>query len=248
AIALAAAFGRAQDLVYIETPALDGLPHGPDDDPLNLWTTLLNQMSSRKGLHVLVCVPTLLAPGTPRMLQAVRDAALHDALESVRQQMGDRFAFFSPGTGAGRALRLATTSVIVDDALAITGTTHLWRRGLTFDSSLAAAVFDERVVEGRPQEVRAFRIQLVADRLGIPASRVPADAGELVRAVRLFDDRGSVRLSATPITPPATAPTTDDQATWNPDGSRSDVNAATLVAKLLAAIALTDTDHAIVEG
>lgn len=80
----------------------------------------------------------------------------------------DRLAVFSPGAGAGRAIRFASMSVVVDDAFALTGTTHLSRRGLRWDSSLEASVFDERLVDGRPQDVRGFRIQLVGDRLGVP--------------------------------------------------------------------------------
>jgi hypothetical protein len=36
---------------------------------------------------------------------------------------------------------------------------------------------------------------LIADRLGLPVTRVPDDAAELVRAARVFDLGGSVRLS-----------------------------------------------------
>jgi hypothetical protein len=248
AVALAAAFARAQDLVYIETPALDNLPYGSGGDQVNLWSQLIARLGQRKGLQVVVCVPTLLAPGAPRMLQGVRDTALLDALDAMRAAAPDRLAAFSPGAGAGRALRLATTTVIVDDAFALTGTTHLWRRGLTYDSSLAAAVFDERLVDGRPQEVRNFRIRLLADRLGLPVPRVPDDAAELVRAVRQFDHRGSVRLSATAIARPETLPTADDQNTWNPDGTRTDLTLSAIAALFAAAVALTDVDHAIVEG
>lgn len=248
AVALAAAFARAQDLVYIETPALDNLSYGSDPDQVNLWSQLIARVGQRKGLQVVVCVPTLLAPGTPRMLQGVRDAALLGALDAMRAAAPDRFAAFSPGAGAGRALRLATTTVVVDDAFALTGTTHLWRRGLTYDSSLAAAVFDERVVDGRPQEVRNFRIRLLADRLGLPVTRVPDDAAELVRAIRQFDERGSVRLSATAIQRPDPLPTDEDQNTWNPDGARSDLTLAAIAALFAAAVALTDVDHAIIEA
>jgi hypothetical protein len=110
---------------------------------------------------------------------------------------------------------------------AVTGTTHLWRRGLTFDSSLAAAVCDERLVEGRPQEIRGFRRQLLADRLGVPTSRLPDDPDELVRAIRQLDEtapaddfgtRPSQRLSAIPIIAPDPTPTETDIDTWDPDG------------------------------
>lgn len=248
AISLVAAFARAQDLVYIETPALDNLVHGPSGDTANLWQALITRMGQRRGLRLVVCVPTLLLPGAPEMLQSVRNAALIDALDAMRTAAGDRVAVFSPGAGAGRAVRLATTTVVVNDVLAITGTTHLWRRGLTWDSSLAAAVFDERVTDGRSSEVRNFRIQLLADRLGLPNTRVPLDAADLVRAIRDFDERGSVRRSATAIVKPETPVTAGDQGIWNPDGTESDLTFTDIVTRFAAAVALTDTEHAIVEG
>jgi hypothetical protein len=248
ATSLAAAFARAQDLIYIETPALDNLTHGPSGDTANLWQALITRMGQRRGLRLVVCVPTLLLPGVPEMLQSVRNSALIDALDAMRAAAGDRVAVFSPGAGAGRAVRLATTTVVVDDVLAITGTTHLWRRGLTWDSSLAAAVFDERVTDGRSSEVRAFRLQLLADRLGLPSTRIPLDAAELVRAIRDFDERGSVRRSATAIIKPETPVTTGDQDTWNPDGTESDLTFTDIATRFAAAVALTDTEHAIVEG
>jgi hypothetical protein len=178
----------------------------------------------RRGLRVVLCVPTLLAPGTPKRLQGIRDECLMVALAALRAVATDRVAVFSPGADTGRAMRFASTSVVVDDAFALTGTTHLWRRGLSWDSSLAASVFDERLVDGRPQDVRAFRLQLVADRLGIPVARVPADASELVKAIRDLDARGAERLSASPITRPAPKPANADIDIWNPDGSKTDIS------------------------
>jgi len=146
-------------------------------------------------------------------------------------------------------IRFASTSVIIDDAFALTGTTHLWRRGLSWDSSLAAAVFDERLTDGRPQDVRGFRIQLMADRLGLPATRVPDDPAELVSAIRALDERGSDRLSARPILRPEPPPPPNaDIDTWNPDGTASGLSLSSIATLFAAAVALTDTDHAIVEG
>src|SRR5262249_41650163 len=64
--ALLAALDRAQDLVYIETPALDNVAIDSGGENLQLWQRLVNRMATRRGLRVVVCVPTLLAPGTPR--------------------------------------------------------------------------------------------------------------------------------------------------------------------------------------
>ncbi len=246
--ALLAAIDRAQDFIYIETPGVDNLTIDSGGENLQIWQRLLNRMNSRKGLRVALCVPTKLAPGTPQMLQDVRNHCLMDAVSAIRNAHADRFALFAPGVGAGRALRLASTSVIVDDAIALTGTTHLTRRGLSWDSSLAAAVFDEQITDGRPTDVRSFRIQLMSDRLGIPTTRLPADPAELVKAIRDLDTRGSNKLSVTPIVRPATTPANGDIDIWNPDGSKSGLSLASIATLFASAVALTDTDHAVIDG
>lgn len=246
--ALLAAIARAQDFVYLETPAIDLLAIDPSGENRQLWQSLINRMAVRPGLRVALCVPSLLLPGTPKRLQEIRDHGLLAAITAMRAAAADRFALFSPGAGGGRAIRFASTSVIVDDAFALTGTTHLWRRGLTWDSSLAASVFDERLVDGRPQDVRGFRIQLMADRLGIPATTLPDDPAELVKAIRALDDRGSDKLSALTIAPPTPPPPNADIDTWNPDGTKAGLDLTSIATLFAGAVALTDTDHAIVEG
>jgi hypothetical protein len=246
--ALVAAIGRAQDLVYIETPAVDDLAIESVGENVRLWQLLLGRLATRKGLCVILCVPSLGGRGSPKAFQAVRDHCLLGAVEAIRAAAGDRFALFAPGAGGGREIRFASTSVVVDDAFVLTGTTHLSRRGLSWDSSLAASVFDERLVDGRPQDLRSFRIQLLADRLGIPVPRVPDDPAELVKAIRDFDAGGSSRLAARPIVRPDPAPANADIDTWNPDGSKTNLDLAAIAAAFASAIALTTVDHAIVEG
>ncbi|WAS94933.1 hypothetical protein [Nannocystis punicea] len=247
--ALLAAIDRAQDFIYLETPAVDDEILDPDGEAVHWWQRLIDRMTlARRGLRLILCVPTLLGPGTPKRLQEVRNHCLLTAVDRLRGLAPDRVAVFSPGAGADRSVRFASTSVVIDDAFALTGTTHLWRRGLTWDSSLAAAVFDERVIDGRPQDVRAFRIQLLADRLGIPTTRVPEDAAELVRAIRDFDARGSNRLSVTPIVRPTETPTQTEIDAWNADGAKPGLNVADLATLLQQYLVFTDVDHAIVEG
>ena len=245
---LLAAIDRAQDFIYLETPGVDDLAIDPSGENLRLWQRITSRMNMRRGLRVLLCVPTRLGLGTPKMLQAVRDHCLLDAVGAISNQHPDRFAVFSPGVGAGRPLHIGSTSVIVDDAYCVTGTTHLTRRGLTWDSSLAAAVFDERLTDGRPTDVLNFRIQLLADRLGLPTTRVPIDPAELVNAVREFDQRGSNKLSSIPIVRPTDTPATTDIDIWNPDGSTSGLTLSSVAALFASAIALTDTAHSVLEG
>lgn len=246
-ISLLAAIDRAQDFIYIETPGVDDLPIDASGENLRLWQRLLNRMTSRKGLQVLLCVPTRLGLGTPQKLQDVRDHCLLDAITTLRTSHANRFAVFCPGVGAGRSLHINSTSVIIDDAYCLTGTTHLTRRGLSWDSSLAAAVFDQQLTDGRPRDILNFRQQLLADRLGLPITRVPNDPAELVQAVRALDLRGSNKLAATPITRPATTPGSGDLDIWNPDGSKSGLSVASIATLFASALALTDTAHAVVD-
>jgi hypothetical protein len=242
AFALAAAIGRAEDFVYLETPALDMLKTGPTDDLVGVIEALFDRMHARPGLRVVICAPAQLAPGLPKGLTDVRDHGLLDAVNSqLRLVGGDRVAVFSPGAGVGRSLRMASTTVIVDDVFALTGTTHLWRRGLSFDSSLAAAVFDERLTDGRPQEIRRFRRALLAGRLGVPERLVPDDPAELVRAIQDFDLTGSFRLAfrrilmPEPILTGQPYPTDEDKEIWNPDGARANVTFDDVLAAFLRA-------------
>ncbi|WP_114907901.1 hypothetical protein [Ornithinimicrobium murale] len=220
ATALAARFAGAQDLVYLETPALDALPLGSGDDALDVLGALATRLTENPALQVLVCVPLKLVPGTPKKLGRIRDAGVLAGLRRLATAGGERVAAFTPVTGPGRSLHLDATSVVVDDAWALTGGTHLWRRGLSFDASLAVATFDERLDGGRPAEVVAFRRALVAGRLGLAPTLLPEDPAELVRAVRTLSNRGGgLRLAPEVIVPADQEPSELDTRVWNPDGS-----------------------------
>ncbi len=203
-----------------------------------MWQSLVDRVSANPVLRVLVCLPVRLSPGAPAKLQRVRDRGVRSALETMRAVAGDRLTVFTPTTGPGRSLHLDTTSVVVDDAWAMTGSTHLWRRGLGYDASLAVAVFDERLANGRPADVVAFRQALIAGRLGLPESLLPEDPVELVRAVRELSGRGGgLRLSPRTIDPPDPAPSDLDVEVWNPDGSvTSSFDATAWLAALAVAV------------
>ncbi|HEY7372272.1 MAG TPA: hypothetical protein VIF57_08950 [Polyangia bacterium] len=250
AFSLKDAFRRAQDLIYIETPAIGDRGHGPTGDRLALFDFLKQQLTEKPWLHLVVAVAAQMPPGLPKALIAVRDDEMFTLLDGLRKDpaLENRVAYFAPGAGAGRSLRLASTSVIVDDVFALTGTTHLWRRGLTFDSSLAAAVFDERLVDGRPQEIRRFRRALLAGRIGISETLVPDEPAELVRSIIDFDRTGSFRLASHAIrspdrlSPGVPYPTDSDRDVWNVDGTIADLSFADVVAFFLRATASTSPD------
>jgi hypothetical protein len=259
-----AAFSRAENFVYIETPALDNRDSGPTGtgaDLVNVWSTLIGQATIRRGLRIIVCLPLHMVPGTPQPIEDVRTAMMLDALDALRRSAGDdRFAVFYPSAASGRSLRICSTTVIVDDAYALTGTTHLWRRGLSFDSSLAVAVFDDRLEDGRPKEVRAFRRRLLAGRLGIPLAQLPDDPAEMVKAINQLVQRGSSRITATlpgqpgPFTPEGEAtvldyptsadsgPSASDRDTWNPNGFDSAITFDNLWEKLRRTTAKNSVD------
>jgi hypothetical protein len=264
AFSINAAFSRAENFVYIETPALDNRDSGPTGtsaDPINIWSTLIGQATIRRGLCIIVCAPLHMVPGTPQPIEDVRTAMMLDALDALRRSVGDdRLAVFYPSAATGRSLRICSTTVIVDDAYALTGTTHLWRRGLSFDSSLSVAVFDDRLEDGRPKEVRTFRRRLMAGRLGIPLSQLPDDPGEMVKGINLLVLRGSSRVTVTlpgqpgPFTPEGEAtvldyptsadngPSASDRDTWNPNGFDSAITFDNLWDKLRRTTAKNSVD------
>jgi hypothetical protein len=221
ATSLDAAFGRAEDLVYVETPAIDTLPFGAEDDSINPVQTLVDRLADRPALHVVLCLPRRSPPGWPAKLGRVRDALAQQAIAALEAAGPGRVGVFHPAAGRDRALDLASTAVVVDDAYAIVGTSHLWRRGLSFDGGLAGAVFDDRLTLGRPTAVRAFRLALLAQRLGSTAANLPIDPAEIVAAVRELAEPGAGfgRATTEPITTPDPVPNAIDFDLWNRDGS-----------------------------
>ncbi len=192
-----------------------------------MWDALKNRMDAVPSLRVILCIPVAPFPGSPNDMTRVRNGKLLEAIQNLQAGTGSagvalrsqRAVFFSPSAGPRRNLRIAATTVIVDDVYALTGTTHLWRRGLTFDSSLAVVLFDESLSRGRSREIRRFRRALLAGRLGILTTLVPDDPAELVRAIQMLNARGSIRLTTDTIQTPDPAVTPTDNDIWNRDGS-----------------------------
>ncbi len=223
------ALGRAEHFVYIETPAADHLDIEGED--LSVWSALIDRMGTRPSLRALVCFPVHLMPGTPLRLEQVRNKLIADL------PLADgRIQLMSVNAGAGRSLRQSSTTVIVDDAFAMTGTAHLWRRGMTFDSSISVAVFDEELDRGRPREIRAFRRSLIAGRLGLKPSQLPEDPDELLLGIRQLSKRGGGhRLAVERIVTRELEPTKDDPTVWNRDG-RAGENLADWINELFTLI------------
>ena len=216
ATAALAAIGRAEDLVYVETPALDALTAAGGID---LVAALTARLGVRPGLCVVLIVPERFLPDETAKIETVRKGTVGAARKALESAAPGRVALAAPHAGPGRALHLASTTIVVDDAILLTGAAHLWRRGLTFDSSLAAGLFDETVTAGRPAAVRAARLQLMANALALPLALVPEDAVEAVQALRALDAAGGKGRVAAGAYPPADDPTSPtDHEIWNPDG------------------------------
>jgi len=230
ASALVDAIGRAEDFIWIETPGLDTLQVDPDGGGPSVFTALAARLQANRNLGVVLCVPATPRASVPDMLEAIRTTLTARAVATLRADAGspgvgdriaDRVVLFSPSAGPGRGLRIATTTVVIDDAWALTGTTHLTRRGLSWDSSLAVSVFDEALTAGRPTDIVGFRSALVAQRLGIPANQVPRTGRGLVRLVQALQSSGGQgRLARFPAPDPTIQATDVLQHVWNPDGSR----------------------------
>jgi len=161
-------------------------------------------------------------------LERVRNDLLAQVLASLSGGGRDaRIAHFQPSAGPGRSLRLATTTVVVDDCYVVSGTTHLWRRGLSFDSSYAVALTDDQFVDGRSHEIHQFRLEVLAGRLGLLTAQLPQDSQELVGAIKTLVKRGGLgRLAVGAIErrDPVEVTTNDpevitEEEVWNPDGS-----------------------------
>ncbi len=217
ATALLAAIERAEDFVYVETPAIDAL--SAENGDIDLVGAIKARWTDRPGLRVLLCVPEKYLPKQTAKLEEIRKAGVAAALHSLQADAPDRVVLFSPIAGPGRPTSSAATTIVVDDALLLTGTAHLWRRGLTFDSAVSVGLFDDAVTFGRPTAVRAARLQLLANALGLPLNLVPDDPEDVLVAVRELNAAGGLNRVKPAVYPPAADPTSGtDHDIWNPDG------------------------------
>ena len=240
--ALRAAFARARDFVWLETPALDLEALDPKGEKLVLLQTLIDRLQSEPQLRVFACVSALPpVAGWPKSLTEVWRDNLGRALAELKTAGGARVTAFAPSAGMGRPLRLSSTTVIVDDAWALTGSTHLSRRGLSFDSALAAVIWDEQLCDGRPADIVRFRRQLVSRRLSLPPNRVPDDPAALAAAIEHYAKQRSGRLHELTFPKPSYDPLKPGDRTMldaaNPDGGyRADTSLLDFITSLVIAV------------
>src|SRR5436853_7617428 len=95
-------------------------------------------------------------------------------LPSAKDFDNSRVAAFHPVGFPGRASRLESTVVIIDDLWAMVGSSTFRRRGLTFDGGSDLVFSDLDLVDGVSPAIVDFRRKLMASRLGIPHTPFPA--------------------------------------------------------------------------
>ncbi|RKF19862.1 hypothetical protein DBZ36_05230 [Alginatibacterium sediminis] len=217
--ALLGAIRRAEDFIYIETPCIDNETIN-DTSFSSIVLALTQRIEQRPALKVVLCVPERYLPNQPKALERIRQSAISDALFALRGKSTSNIVLITPTAGPGRYLHLSTSAVIVDDVFALIGTTHLWRRGLTFDSSIAATLFDESLVQGRCASIVLLRRQLLAERLNLSLDLVPNDMAETVFALAKLNQIGGLgRVKANAFPAKRDESTSTLKSAWNPDGS-----------------------------
>jgi phosphatidylserine/phosphatidylglycerophosphate/cardiolipin synthase-like enzyme len=124
------------------------------------------------------------------------------AMDLILAAGGDRVAVFGLSNDAGLPIYVHSKTCVIDDRWASVGSDNLNRRSWTFDTEVAAAVFDDRN-DGGPAPADSFAVQLrrrlVSEHLGCTPSEVPDDPVELFDLMvaradaldRWFDSDGS---------------------------------------------------------
>lgn len=244
ASAITQAIGQAEDFIYLETPAIDALSAGSNteqnSEKIELIGAIKQRWLERPDLRVILCVPENFLPNQTGKLEQVRKAGVQTALTELQFAGKDRVQLFSPIAGPGRPACLASTSVLIDDAFLFTGTTHLWRRGLTFDSSLAVGIFDENVTQGRPTAIRAARQQLLKNALGLSSdplnNLLPEDPKDCFAAIARLNEAGGLnRINPNLYRKADNPPSDPDVEIWNPDGLPGGTTWALLFSSLTGA-------------
>ncbi len=223
--ALHRAFGQARELVYIESPQFAAT------GTVDLVSVLATRMQEMPSLRVVICLPRA-GDFDPAYRSWVRQSisARSTAVATLEAAGPGRVAVFHPKGFPGRAAAIRTTSVIVDDAWALVGTSHLRRRGMTFDGAADIVSIPYALEDARAARLAAFRRELMMRKLGLEptlaaALQTPqwarlAEMRSAFDAFRDLLDQGGAGLVA-PLwqgpTDGAIPPADDDVA--DPDGS-----------------------------
>ena len=250
--ALKSALQTARHLIYIETPGFATTSAAIFAEyAADLIVLLKNQLGSRPGLRLIICVPKVpdFSPG----YEGMSAYEILDRLSIIKGRTGTspvtplpatQTVLFHPIGFPGRYTRVETNVVIIDDVWAMVGGATIRRRGLTFDGSSDLVLTDTLLEDGRSTAIRDFRRNLLANRLGVkPDPSQPSfvalseasTAFNFVRDVVAAGGLGDVSPVWDGTTPglDPTTPLTVDQA--NPEGREFDYATAVIIAALGAA-------------
>jgi hypothetical protein len=178
------AIRQAREFVYIEGPAF-GRTARPAGAPLahevDLVELLRAGLQANPRLKVAICIPRMpdFAEAKANWVRAAL-AQRKQAIETLTTQDRQRVAAFHPIGFPGRASLIRSTVVIVDDVYALVGTSHVRRRGMTFDGGCDVASIDRALnAQGRSAAIARFRQELMAAKLGIAVPSGPANSSAL---------------------------------------------------------------------
>lgn len=185
---LARAFAEAREMIYIESAAFGRTAGaaGSTAHAIDLVGTLRTAMEANRRLKLVICVPRMPDFASPARADWER-TALRRRSEALMALLGEpllkpRVAAFHPASFPGRHAAIRSTVVIVDDVYALVGTSHLRRRGMTFDGGCDIAAIDRAMAGGYSASIAAFRRQLMAAKLGIEAPALLAQTdGQWIR-------------------------------------------------------------------
>lgn len=168
------AIGQARGFIYIESPQFARTGDSADGGTPDLVKALGDALDANPALQVMIAVPRVpdFATTTTKYEPFVRAALAQrkSAIESLTGPHRTRVAAFHPIGFPGRTTFIRSTTVVVDDVYAFVGTSHLRRRGMTFDGGADVATVDRNLdATGASAAIRAFRQQVMASRLGVPA-------------------------------------------------------------------------------
>lgn len=181
--ALRRAIAQAREFLYIESPmfARTARPTGaPKAHEIDLVEVIRQRMADNPRLKVMICVPRL-PDFAPEKANWVRAALKHrkEAIETLTAQDRNRVAAFHPIGFPGRSAVIRSTVAIADDVWCMVGTSHLRRRGMTFDGAVDVASIDRAIADGYSSGITRFRQELMAAKLGIEVPTSPETVSAL---------------------------------------------------------------------
>ncbi len=247
---LTRAFAEARELVYIESAAFvrTGRKMAPALHNFDLVETVRAAMIANVRLKLIVCLPRMPDFATPahQNWELTALALRTEALSSLINAPGlkGRVAAFHPVGFPGRDAAIRSTAVVVDDVYALVGTSHLRRRGMTFDGACDVASIDRSMTGGYSTGIVAFRQQLMAAKLGIepPSAAVPTGSlwirlgtpeGAFDAIAELLAEGGGGRIAPIWAGPSGAGVLPENDNVVDPDGAPGGTDLFTLFNDLL---------------